>query len=441
MEIKKIETNYKRNMFFHETKVKSKAYQEKLENQIINIYPEITYQTILGFGGAFTEATGISIKKLPSEKQEKVIKEYFSKDGLNYSVGRLPIGSSDFSLNSYYYSNKPDLSDFSIEKDKDYIIQIVQSAQKLNSNIQFLASPWSPPKFMKSNKMLVLGGKLLEKYNQTFANYLVKYINFYKNEGININYITVQNEPNALQIWESCLYSAKEEANFAINYLFPTFKTNNINTKILIWDHNKEKLFTRAMQELNNNQALEAISGIAFHWYTGDHFENISLTHDAFPGKLLIHTEGCTGYSKFNPNDEVKNAEIYGHDILGDLNSGINAYIDWNMVLDNKGGPNHKLNYCNSPIMINKENNDYIKNLTFYYIGHFSKYIYPGAKRIAFSKFTNNIEVTAFKNPDTSIAIVLLNRNDFNVEYNLCINDIVMHDNLDSHAIVSYLLK
>ncbi len=441
MEIKKIETNYKRNMFFHETKVKSKAYQEKLENQIINIYPEITYQTILGFGGAFTEATGVSIKKLPSEKQEKVIKEYFSKDGLNYSVGRLPIGSSDFSLNSYSYSNKPDLSDFSIEKDKDYIIQIVQSAQKLNSNIQFLASPWSPPKFMKSNKMLVLGGKLLEKYNQTFANYLVKYINFYKNEGININYITVQNEPNALQIWESCLYSAKEEANFAINYLFPTFKTNNINTKILIWDHNKEKLFTRAMQELNNNQALEAISGIAFHWYTGDHFENISLTHDAFPGKLLIHTEGCTGYSKFNPNDEVKNAEIYGHDILGDLNSGINAYIDWNMVLDNKGGPNHKLNYCNSPIMINKENNDYIKNLTFYYIGHFSKYIYPGAKRIAFSKFTNNIEVTAFKNPDTSIAIVLLNRNDFNVEYNLCINDIVMHDNLDSHAIVSYLLK
>ena len=341
MEIKKIETNYKRNMFFHETKVKSKAYQEKLENQIINIYPEITYQTILGFGGAFTEATGISIKKLPSEKQEKVIKEYFSKDGLNYSVGRLPIGSSDFSLNSYSYSNKPDLSDFSIEKDKDYIIQIVQSAQKLNSNIQFLASPWSPPKFMKSNKMLFLGGKLLEKYNQTFANYLVKYINFYKNEGININYITVQNEPNALQIWESCLYSAKEEANFAIHYLFPTFKTNNINTKILIWDHNKEKLFTRAMQELNNNQALEAISGIAFHWYTGDHFENISLTHDAFPGKLLIHTEGCTGYSKFNPNDEVKNAEIYGHDILGDLNSGINAYIDWNMVLDNKGGPNH----------------------------------------------------------------------------------------------------
>lgn len=441
MEIKKIETNYKRNMFFNETKIKPQKYKEKLENQVINIYPEITYQTIIGFGGAFTEATGVSIKKLPQEKQEKIAKEYFSKDGLNYSIGRLPIGSSDFSLSSYSYSNKADLSDFTIEKDDNYIIPIVKSAQKINPNIQFLSSPWSPPKFMKTNKMLVLGGKLLEKYNQTWANYLVKYINSYKNEGININYITIQNEPNAIQIWESCLYSAKEEANFAINYLYPTFKKNNINTKILIWDHNKEKLFSRAMQELDNNHALEAISGIAFHWYTGDHFENILLTHEALPAKLLIHTEGCTGYSKFNANDEIKNAEIYGHDILGDLNSGINAYIDWNMVLDNKGGPNHKLNYCNSPIMINKESTDYIKNLTFYYIGHFSKYIYSGAKRIAFSKYTDNIEVTAFKNPDNSIAVIFLNKNDFNKEYNLCVNDIVIHDNLDSHAIVSYLIK
>ena len=228
MEIKKIETNYKRKMFFSETKIKPKVYQEKLENQIINIYPEITYQTIIGFGGAFTEATGVSIKKLPSDKQDKIIKEYFSKEGLNYSIGRLPIGSSDFSLNSYSYSNKADLSDFSVEKDNNYIIPIVKSTQKINPNIQFFASPWSPPKFMKSNKMLVLGGKLLEKYNQTWANYLVKYVNSYKNEGITINYMTVQNEPNALQIWESCLYSAKEEANFAINYLSPTFKENNI---------------------------------------------------------------------------------------------------------------------------------------------------------------------------------------------------------------------
>lgn len=441
MEFQKIETNYKRNLFLNKSKIAPKKYQEKLENQIINIYPEITYQSIIGFGGAFTEATGIAISKLSKEKQNKLLDEYFSEKGLNYSIGRLPIGSCDFGNSSYSYSNKVDLSDFNIEKDREYIINTAKSAQKINSSLQFLASPWSPPKFMKSNKMFVLGGKLLEKYYQTYADYLSKYIISYKNENININYITVQNEPNAIQVWESCLYSAVEEANFAINYLFPTFKQNNISTKILIWDHNKEKLYTRTLTELNNNSSLQAIAGIAFHLYSGDHFENISLVHDTFPSKLLIHTEGCTGYSKFNPNDEIKNAEIYAHDILGDLNAGINAYIDWNMVLDNKGGPNHKLNYCNSPIMLNKDSSDYIKNLSFYYIAHFSKYIKPGAKRIAFSRYTDNIKVTAFKNTDNSLAIVLLNQNDFNKEYNLCINDIVIHDNLDSHAIVSYLIK
>ena len=132
---------------------------------------------------------------------------------------------------------------------------------------------------------------------------------------------------------------------------------------------------------------------------------------------------------------------MYAHDILGDLNSGVNAYIDWNLILDNNGGPNHKLNFCNSPIMLNPDSTDYIKNLSYYYIGHFSKFIKPESKRIAYSKYTDRIEVTSFINTDNSIAIVLLNRNGFNKEYNLCINDIVIHDNLDSHAIVTYLIK
>ena len=441
MNILKFETNYKRKLFFNKSNYSYKNYSEKIENEIINIYPEIKYQSIIGFGGAFTEATGYSLSQLPKETQEQLINEYFSENFAHYSLCRLPIGSSDFSQKSYSYSNKSDLSDFSIEKDKKYIIETIKNAQRINPNIKFLASPWSPPKFMKSNKMLVLGGKLLDRYKQTWANYLVKYIKEYKKENINIDYITVQNEPNAIQVWESCLYSPDEEKDFVTNYLYPTFKVNHINTKILIWDHNKEKLYSRTKQELNTNKSLEAISGIAFHWYTGDHFENIKLIHEFFPGKLLIHTEGCTGYSKFNPNDEVHNAEIYAHDILGDLNSGVNGYIDWNMVLDYRGGPNHKFNYCNSPIMINKDNSNYIKNLSFYYISHFSHFINPGANRIAFSRYSSDIEVTSFKNIDNSIAIILLNRNNFNKEYNIVINNMVIHDNLDSQAIVSYLIK
>ena len=440
MEIYKYETNYKRNLFFNKTKVTSKKILKNPEYQVINIYPEIKYQDFIGFGGAFTQSSGINFSKLSNEKKDSLIKDYFSKDGLDYSLGRLTIGSSDFSDKSYSYSKKSDLSDFSIDEDKNYIIPLIKKAIDTKNNLKFLASPWSPPKFMKSNKMLVLGGKLLDKYKQTYADYLVKYIKAYEKENININYITVQNEPNAVQTWESCIYTDKEEAEFAIKYLYPTFQNNNINTKIFIWDQNREKLFTRAISELNSNDALKAISGIAFHWYTGDHFENIKLVSETFPGKLLFHTEICTGFSHFKPNEELKNAEMYAHDIIGDLNNGVNAYFDWNLLLDHKGGPNHKLNYCNSPIMLNNDWSDYIKTPTYYYIGHFSKLIKPGARRLAFSRYTDSIEVTSFINPDNSIAIVLLNKNDHNKEYNLCINGTTIHDNLDSHAIVSYIL-
>lgn len=439
MKVQKYETNYKRTLFWNESFINTKPYSEKIENKVINVYPEILYQELIGFGGAFTEASAYCYSKLNEDKKSKLFLDYFSPQGLNYSIGRLPIGSSDFSLSSYSYSKKKDLSDFNINRDKDYILPFLQAVLRKKS-LKLLASPWSPPSFMKTTKMLTLGGKLANKYKQTWAEYLVKYIQAYQNEGIHIDYMTVQNEPNAAQTWESCLYSPEEESDFATNYLCYEFIKNNIDTKILIWDHNKEKLFTRTLQELQTKSNLDAISGIAFHWYTGDHFENIELTHTAFPDKLLFHTEGCTGYSNFNPNEEVKNGEIYAHDILGDLNAGINAFIDWNLILDHKGGPNHKNNFCNCPIMLNQDITDYIKNLTYYYIGHFSRFIKPNAKRVAFSRYTDKIEITSFKNIDGSIAVVLLNRTDTNFEYNLCINDVVIHDNLDSHAIVTLVL-
>lgn len=442
MRILKMETNYNRNLFFHKYDfIKVETYSESIENDVINIYPDINFQTFLGFGGAFTESSGFAYSKLPKDKKEAFIDDYFSSKGINYYFGRLPIGSSDFSLESYSYSNQKDLKDFSINPDKKYILPLVEAAKKLNNSISFLASPWSPPSFMKSNKSLLLGGKLLDNYKQAYADYLSKYILSYKEQGITIKYITVQNEPLAVQTWESCTFSAKEEIDFIVNYLYPTFKKNNITTKILIWDQNKEKLLNRVSSELISDKAKNIVAGFAYHWYTGDHFENLSLLHNKYPDKLLIHTEGCTGFSNFNSKDELHNAELYAHDILGDLNHGTNAYIDWNLILDHNGGPNHKSNYCNSPIMLNKQNNDYIKTLTYYYIGQFSKFIKPNAVRIGFSKFTDEIEVTGFKNKDNSIAVILFNKNDYNKEYNLCISDKVIHDNLDKHAIVSYLIE
>jgi len=442
MNISKYETNFRRKIFMHETSninYKEDKYDE--ENEVVNIYPTLEFQEIVGFGGALTGSSCYNLSTCTNEIKEQILDEYLSKDKMNYNICRISIASSDFNLKSYSYSNKNDLSDFSIDEDLKYVIPVIKEAKKRNPELKILASPWSPPSFMKDNKRLTFGGKLQSEFYDTYAKYLTKFIKAYKKEGIKIDYMTIQNEPMAKQIWESCIYTPREEMDLLINYIYPEFKKENIDTKLLIWDHNKDKILQRTIDSLSVPGSLDKVSGVAFHWYTGDHFENIELLNKMFPNKLLFHTEGCTGYSLFKKKDEVKNAEIYAHDIIGDLNAGVNAYIDWNMVLDFKGGPNHKFNYCNSPIMLNRAKNKYIKNLSFYYIQHFSRFIMPGAKRIGYSKYIDKFEVTAFKNPDNSVIIVLLNRTDKNYEYNLKINGKLFHDNLDKHAIVTFVVK
>ena len=354
MIIDKIETNIKRNLFLNEIPNIKLRSSDIYEDNTITINTTSKLQEFIGFGGAFTESAGYALSTINSDIYNNILDDYFSKEGLNYNFGRLPIASNDFSLKSYSYSYKKDLSDFSIEQDTKYIIPTIKSALKRNKNMKFISSPWSPPAFMKSNKMLILGGKLRKKYMQTWADYLVKYVTKYKEQGINIDYMTIQNEPNISQLWESCRYTAGEEANLLINYLYPTFKENNLNTKFLIWDHNKDDIVERVNDCLLKYGAIDYADGIAFHWYTGSYFENLNTLNKSFPDKLLIHTEGCTGYSNFKPEDELFNAEMYATEIIGDLNNGTNCFVDWNLVLDYSGGPNHKKNYCNSPIMINK---------------------------------------------------------------------------------------
>ena len=441
MKMTKIETNIKRGLYFDITsniELIQKTSNE--DDKKISINEDIKHQEFLGFGGAFTEATGYALSTVDNEIYNQIIDDYFSENGLNYSFGRLPIGSCDFSLDTYSYSYENDLSDFSISRDMKYIIPTIKSALNRNKNIKFISSPWSPPAFMKDNKRLTRGGKLKDEFKQTWADYLVKYVEAYKKENINIDFMTIQNEPDVSQFWESCRYSAEEEADLLSGYLFPTFKKNNLDTKFLIWDHNKDKIVERANDCFTKYNAYDYAAGTAFHWYTGNYFENLKKVNELYPKKLLIHTEGCTGYSKFKPKDELFNAELYASEIIGDLNSYTNAFIDWNLVLDYKGGPNHKRNYCNSPIMINKDKTGYIKTPSFFYIGQFSKYIKPGATRININSDYEDINITAFENIDKSIVVVLLNKNDYNIEYDFCYKGYYFHDNLDSHAIVTLII-
>lgn len=432
--VTKFETNKNKGKYLEQSKVKVKSYSEHQENKIVNIYPSIKYQEFIGFGGAITEAAAYAYSLLPENKKHEFINDYFSN--LNYSICRISIGSCDFSLSSYSYAKEHDLSDFSLEKDYKYIIPFIKEVLKVNPNLKFLASPWSPPNFMKNTKNACFGGKLLKKYQQTYADYLVKFIKSYAELGINVEYITVQNEPNVAQTWESCLFNPNDEIEFVTNYLYPTFQINDIKTKIIIYDHNKEKLYSRALAEFSNPDMNKATSGIAFHWYTGNHFENLSLCRQTFPDKLLIHSEGCCA---LNPDDSFPNS--FALDINGDLNNGVNAYIDWNILLDSNGGPNHKKNFCNSIVMLNKDNTDYIKSLAFYYMAHYSKFIKPGAYRIAYSKYMEDITLTAFKNPDDSIAVVMCNRKDYDIDFTLCIEDSMFKDKLEAQSMISYVLK
>lgn len=413
MKITTITTNYDENKLLETTMVTEGT--EVGNMNVVNLYPDVMYQKIRGFGGAFTEAAGYTLSKLSEEKQKEIAVAYFGEDGIGYTMGRTHINSCDFSLSNYAYVEDPEdnnLDTFTRERDQLYIVPFIRLAQQVSKeHIEFLASPWSPPAFMKTNGEMNHGGKLKEEYRKLWAEYICRYIKDCREDGIPVNMITIQNEPEATQEWDSCRYSALEEMEFVRDYLGPVMKEQGLSDiEIYIWDHNKEIMYERAKDILKDEKAAEYIAGVGFHWYTGDHFEAVSLVREQYPDKELLFTEGCVEYSRFMDSNDVYKAEMYAHDILGNLNAGMNGYIDWNLVLDEKGGPNHVNNLCAAPIMCDCNSGTYEKRLSYYYVGHFSKYIHRGARRIAVTKYTDQIEVTAFLNPDGEKVVVLLNK-------------------------------
>lgn len=444
MIIKKITTNYNKNIFLEESECQK--VKEVGAMNLVNIYPDITYQEIIGFGGAFTEAAGYAISLLSQEKQREIAEAYFGKEGIHYTLCRTHINSCDFALGNYAYvidESDTNLDTFNRERDYEYIVPFIQQAMEASEDrIHFLASPWSPPAFMKTNKEMNNGGKLKDEYRLTWAKYIAKYIKDCSKDGIDIEMITVQNEPDATQTWDSCRYTAKEEMEFVRDYLGPVLVEEGLsNVKIFVWDHNKEILYERAKEILEDSVANSYVDGVAFHWYTGDHFEAVNLVREKYPDKTLLFTEGCVEYSRFMDSDEVYKAEMYAHDILGNLNAGMNGSIDWNLVLDEKGGPNHVGNFCASPIMCDTLHNTFEKRLSYYYIAHFSKYILPGAKRIAFTKYSDAIEVTAFLNTNGEKVVVLLNKSEKDLALTLREYGIGLEVTVDAHSIVTLLVQ
>ncbi|MDR1532244.1 MAG: glucosylceramidase [Clostridiales bacterium] len=399
------------------------------ETNLIVIYDDITYQTIHGFGGALTEASAMVWSDMTAENRKKLMEYIFSEKGLNYNCVRNSIGACDFSRGQYSYCDEKDetLSGFSIAEDRKYTLPFIKQAQTAaGGKLTVMSSPWSPPAWMKTNGNMLRGGKLKREYYPVWADYFVKYINACETEGIAVDYVTPQNEPQATQTWESCVYSDEEEKIFVRDFLAPALKAAGLlSVKIAIWDHNKERAFERARHIFADEKARDAVSAIAFHWYSGDHFENLALCRQMFPEKELISSESCLGVNAMSADmaaraggaavkgengvSPYEYGEFYAHDIIGGLNAGTNRYLDWNVILDRRGGPNHVGNFCCAPIICDTENQNILLQPAFYFISHFSRFITPGSKRAAFSKFSAELETTAFITKDGKRVAVIMN--------------------------------
>ncbi|RPI46514.1 MAG: glucosylceramidase [Bacteroidetes bacterium] len=370
---------------------------------------DITFQAIEGFGGAFTDAAAITFGKLPENARDQFIEACFDPvKGNGYNLCRTTIHSCDYSDEMYTYAEvegDKNLDHFSIEHDMKYRIPMIRQAiQASGNNLRFFASPWSPPSWMKTNDEMKHGGTLRPGYRQTWADYFVKYIREYGKQGIPMWGLTVQNEAMAVQVWESCIFTAAEEKDFVRDYLGPTLHKNGMaDVKLMIWDHNRGIIYQRAEAAYEDPEASKYIWGTAFHWYVGDHFDNVRMVHDAYPGKQVLYTEAGMRGSWRAANKLAKN-------VIYDLNNWAVGWVFWNLILDEENGPRHAGGLHGSNIVnANLETGEITYNPPHFVFGHFSRFIKPGAKRIPCTSGNDQLIATSFLNTDGSVATVIHN--------------------------------
>ncbi len=428
------------------------SHAQPLETDVcIFVDPSRQFQNIIGFGGALTDAAAETFAKLSRAAQDSVLTAYYdSQNGIGYTFGRTNMNSCDFSSGSYTYVNNNDVSlqSFSINHDLQYKIPLIKKANdKLNGQLTLLASPWSPPAWMKDNNNMLQGGRLKKQFYQTWADYFVKFIQAYQAAGTPVWGITVQNEPMNKAPWESCLFSAEEERDFVKNALGPTFEKNKLtDKKIIVWDHNRDLIYQYVSTILKDPAAAKYVWGAGLHWYetwtnNPPMYDNVLQVHKSFPDLNLVFTEGSMGKTPYYESNPWALGELYGNNILNDLNTGIRAWCDWNMLLDQNGGPSHVGNVSYAPIMGNTiSGNINIRN-EFWYIGQFSKFIRPGAKRIAALSNRSALQTTAFMNNDGKMAVVVLNRSDDNIYYHIWSNGFWAGHTSKAHSIQTIIIE
>jgi glucosylceramidase len=441
------------NTDFRNTKTDTLEFSEfkqPLETDVcVFVDPSNKFQTLIGIGGALTDASAETFAKLPQDKQKEFLQAYYDpSNGIGYTLARISIHSCDFSSSSFTYIQDGDseLKTFSIEHDKQYRIPFIkQVIGAAGGKLTLFVSPWSPPAWMKDNNSMLEGGKLLDQYKQSWANYFVKFINAYEKEDIPVWGLTVQNEPMAKQTWESCIFTAEEERDFIKYYLGPALVNAGLGSKkLMAWDHNRDLIYQRASVILSDPEATKYLWGLGYHWYetwTGGkmQFENVARVHESYPDQNLMLTEGCVETFDSTRLNDWSLGEKYAHSMINDFNGGACGWTDWNVLLDERGGPNHSDNFCIAPVIADTRTGSLLFTNCFYYIGHFSKFIHPGAKRIISSSNRDNLQTTAFLNPDGKISVIVMNSSDKKMPYRLWINGKAAKTESLPHSITTFV--
>ncbi|MGL6198389.1 MAG: glycoside hydrolase family 30 protein [Lachnospiraceae bacterium] len=411
------------------------------EEQIINLYPDVIDQQLEGFGGAITDAAGYVYHQMNNNQKEEVLNTYFKTEEMNYQLVRIHMDSCDFSTHMYAAQSDEAKAEFSFADTEKYIIPMLDAAQqKARKKLKLMLSPWSPPAFMKTNGKRTYGGSLKPEYRKPWAEYICRYIREFRDRGYQVQRISLQNEPKAVQTWDSCVYTGQQEKEFLKDYLYPALKREHLDeVEVFVWDHNKERLFDRA-KEVIDDTTDPMITGLAFHWYSGDHFEAIDLVRRKFPDKKLILSESCLELCKYDSTQEGENAGRLAHDMIGNLNSGMQAFYDWNMLLDQDGGPNHVSNYCDAPFLYHNAKQSLEKRRILRYYWHFAHFIKPGAVRIAHTRYTDALDVTAWKNPDGKIIMIVLNRTGVEIPYYVRVDGEIAAMTAPSDSVTSSIL-
>lgn len=392
------------------------------------INPEKKFQKLFGFGGAFTDAAGRNIATLKSNLQDTLLRSYYADNGLDYNIGRLNMGGCDFSVKGYTYADVPgddSLSHFNLTVDDlVYKIPYVKQASKIKGKaLRLFASPWTAPAWMKTNNDLIGKGYLKPEYYQTWADYFIRFLDAYKEEGVDFWGLTVQNEPtngDQLNFKFNCMgWNATTQANWIAKNFGPTLKkSKHSDVKVMILDDQRVLAPRWCREVFANKEAEPFVDGVAIHWYTDRMFDfpnALDQVHQEFPDKFMLYSEACTGDLPFEGKPLLgswKRGEQYLHNILEDLNHWVTGWTDWNLALDLQGGPNWTGNFVDAPIIVDAKKEVFYRNPMFYALGHISRFAPEGSTRIEAVRNTvpDKVDSIAFQRADGGIAVVLVNR-------------------------------